>query len=181
MNTIHPREMNKLIENGSAVHLIDVRTPAEFGELHPVAAQNVPLDSLRADEVLKGLVHTYCDTVYVICKTGNRSSQAYRKLTEAGGDRIVNVDGGTDAWVAAGLPVNRGRKAMSLERQVRIAAGLLVFSGVLLGWSLHTYFYALPALVGVGLIFAGITDWCGMGMLLARMPWNQGSGITCKA
>ena len=86
---------------------------------------------------------------------------------------MVNVEGGTLACVEAGLPVVRGKKAISLERQVRIAAGSLVLLGVLLGWFVHPAFIGLSAFVGAGLVFAGITDTCGMGMMLARMPWNQ--------
>ena len=86
---------------------------------------------------------------------------------------VVNVEGGTLAWAEAGLPVVRGKKAVSLERQVRIAAGSLVVLGAALSWLLHPAFIALSAFVGAGLIFAGVTDTCGMGMLLARMPWNQ--------
>jgi hypothetical protein len=86
---------------------------------------------------------------------------------------VVNVEGGTQAWDQAGLPVIRGEKTISLERQVRIAAGLLVVSGTALGAFVHPYFLGLAAFVGAGLVFAGITDTCGMGMILARMPWNQ--------
>lgn len=83
------------------------------------------------------------------------------------------MEGGTQAWDLAGLPVSRGKKAMSLERQVRIAAGFLVFLGAALGFFVHPYFIAISAFVGAGLMFAGITDTCGMGMMLAKMPWNQ--------
>jgi len=80
---------------------------------------------------------------------------------------------GSLACVEAGLPVVRGRKAVSLERQVRIAAGLLVLLGAILGWVVDPAFVGLSAFVGAGLVFAGITDTCGMGIVLARMPWNQ--------
>ena len=85
----------------------------------------------------------------------------------------VNVEGGTLAWEQAGLPVVRGKKAMSLERQVRIAAGSLVVLGTALGAFVHPGFLGLSAFVGAGLVFAGVTDTCGMGMVLARMPWNR--------
>jgi hypothetical protein len=75
--------------------------------------------------------------------------------------------------VAAGLPVVRGSKAISLERQVRMAAGSLVLLGILLAWLVHPACYGLSALVGAGLVFAGMTNTCGMGLLLARMPWNR--------
>jgi Protein of unknown function (DUF2892) len=87
----------------------------------------------------------------------------------------VNVEGGTQACLDLGLPIARGKNSISLERQVRIAAGSLVVLGVTLGWFVHPVFFGLAAFVGAGLVFAGVTDTCGMGMLLARMPWNQTS------
>ncbi|MCE0521452.1 MAG: rhodanese family protein, partial [Methylacidiphilales bacterium] len=101
------------------------------------------------------------------------ASKAAEKLAKEGLNNAVVVEGGTLAWIDAGLPVNRGTtKVISLERQVRIVAGSLVLTGVLLAIFVHPYFIGLSAFVGAGLIFAGITDWCGMGLLLARLPWN---------
>ena len=96
---------------------------------------------------------------------------------------MVNVDGGTNAWVEAGLPVERGKQTISLERQVRIAAGLLVLTGAALAFFVHPYLIGLSAFVGAGLVFAGVTDTCGMGLLLARMPWNRAAPgpATCAA
>ena len=91
----------------------------------------------------------------------------------AAGIGVVNVTGGTNDWVAAGLPVERGKSTISLERQVRIAAGSLALAGALLAWFVHPAFVWLSALIGAGLVFAGVTDTCGMGMLLAKMPWNR--------
>ena len=113
------------------------------------------------------------EPLYVICRSGGRGRQACEKFLQAGFSNVVNVEGGTTACVEAGLPVVRGRKAISLERQVRIAAGSLVLLGAVLGWFVHPAFVGLSAFVGAGLMFAGITDTCGMGMILARMPWNQ--------
>jgi rhodanese-related sulfurtransferase len=95
------------------------------------------------------------------------------KLLAAGFTNVVNIEGGTLACEQAGLPVVRGQKTISLERQVRIAAGSLVLIGVVLSLQVHPYWIGLSAFVGAGLVFAGITDTCGMGMILARMPWNQ--------
>ncbi|HBJ38564.1 MAG TPA: sulfurtransferase, partial [Planctomycetaceae bacterium] len=110
------------------------------------------------------------------------STKAVQKFLDAGIENVVNVEGGTSAWDAAGLPVSRGKKAISLDRQVRIAAGSLVFAGAALGYFVHPYFIGLSAFVGAGLVFAGITDTCGMGMMIAKMPWNrcQGGG-SCSA
>ena len=171
-------ELQDALRSGRKIELIDVRTPAEFQEVHLAAARNVPLDRLdptswRADRGGEPL--------YVICQSGGRGRQACEKLAAAGIVGVVNVDGGTRACAAAGLPVVRGKKAISLERQVRIAAGSLVLLGAVLGHFVHPYFVGLSAFVGAGLVFAGVTDTCGMALMLARMPWNQaqGAGSAC--
>ena len=171
--TISPQELHALRSGDAAVELIDVRTPVEFREVHADLARNVPLDILDAAALKQVRRGTDCQPLYVICKSGGRSRQACEKLLTAGCSNIVSVEGGTSAWIQAGLPVVRGQKAISLERQVRIAAGSLVLIGAVLGWLVHPALFGLCALVGAGLVFAGVTDTCGMGMLLARMPWNQ--------
>jgi rhodanese-related sulfurtransferase len=143
----------------------------------------VPLDRLDPQAVQAGRKGPASEPLYVICRSGSRASQACKQL-EVAGLNVVNVEGGTSAWDAAGLPVVRGQKTISLERQVRIAAGFLVLVGAVLALTVHPYFVGLAAFVGAGLMFAGITDTCGMGMLLARMPWNQvrgSSGAACSA
>jgi rhodanese-related sulfurtransferase len=132
----------------------------------------VPLDRLDARQIAAGRPVPSLEPLYVICLSGSRGRQACDRLATAGLNAI-NVEGGTLAWVAAGLAVVRGKTTISLERQVRIAAGLLVVLGSALGYFVHPYLIALAAFIGAGLVFAGITDTCGMGMLLARMPWNQ--------
>lgn len=168
--TIAPKQLFELIQAGTPIELIDVRTPVEYREVHVACARNVPLDQLDPAALLAG--RTGQGPLYVICKSGSRGNQACQKLVGAGGVNIVNVEGGTSAWDQTGLPVVRGKKAISLERQVRIAAGVLVLVGVGLSFVNH-WFIGLSAFVGAGLVFAGVTDTCGMGMILARMPWNQ--------
>ncbi|MBI2803974.1 MAG: rhodanese-like domain-containing protein [Planctomycetes bacterium] len=170
--TISPQQLADLSKNGK-IALIDVRTPVEFREVHVEFARNVPLDRLDPAALIQAHNGAANDPLYVICRSGSRGRQACEKFLAAGFANVVNVEGGTLACVECGLPVVRGKKAMSLERQVRIAAGLLVLVGALLGWLVHPALVGLSAFVGAGLIFAGITDTCGMGMMLARMPWNQ--------
>ena len=172
--TILPGELYALFARGERVDLIDVRTPVEFGEVHAVCAHNIPLDALDPSEVLRDRGAAADRPLYVVCRSGARGKQACEKFIAAGYANVVNVEGGTLAWVEAGLPVVRGKKTVSLERQVRIAAGSLVLLGVALGWLVHPGFFGLAAFVGAGLVFAGVTDTCGMGLLLARMPWNRG-------
>lgn len=166
--TINPQQLLERFRAGQPVRLIDVRTPAEFREVHVAFAENVPLDQLDVEHQARG-----ADPLYVVCRSGSRGRQACDKLASAGVPNVFNVLGGTQACIEAGLPVVRGQAAISLERQVRIAAGSLVLTGVLLSWLVHPAFVGLSAFVGAGLIFAGVTDTCGMGLLLARMPWNK--------
>jgi rhodanese-related sulfurtransferase len=174
MKTISPTHLQQLIDSHAGLNLIDVRTPVEFAEVHVPQARNEPLDQFEPGALLASGQLSKEQPVYLLCRSGGRASKAAEKLTKAGLDNAVVVEGGTLAWIEAGLPVNRGTtKVMSLERQVRIAAGSLVLTGVLLALFVHPYFIGLSAFVGAGLVFAGITDWCGMGLLLAKLPWNS--------
>src|SRR5476651_1507376 len=169
---INPQAFAKLCNEGRKIDLIDVRTPVEFREVHIEIARNVPLDQLDAAALMQARNGSANEPLYIICRSGSRGQQACGKFLKAGYSNVVNIEGGTLACVEAGLPVVRGMKAISLERQVRIAAGSLVLLGAALSF-VHLAFIGLSAFVGAGLVFAGITDTCGMGLLLARMPWNQ--------
>jgi len=184
ITTISPKTLHEITHAGRTPDLIDVRTPVEFRAAHVEFARNLPLDQLDPATFAADR-NENSQPLYVICQSGGRGQRACEKLSAAGFANVVNVEGGTQAWIDAGLPVVRGQKAMSLERQVRIAAGLLVLTGALLGYFAHPYWIALSAFVGAGLVFSGITDTCGMGMILARMPWNQiqepaNSAVACK-
>lgn len=171
VNTISPKQLNEHVTSGKQINLIDVRTPVEFREVHVPFAKNIPLHELDAQK-LASAHNASGEPLYVICRSGSRGNQACEKLLACGCDSVINVEGGTQAWDQAGLPVVRGKKTISLERQVRIAAGSLVVIGSALAfWDIR--FVGLAAFVGAGLVFAGVTDTCGMGMMLARMPWNR--------
>lgn len=169
---ITAKQLKQELEQGG-VRIIDVRTPAEFGEVHIEGSELMPLGRLRPDTVGDA------DAV-VVCRSGKRAAKAMEQLEGAGCGNLRVLEGGVIAWEEAGYPVNLGRSVLPLERQVRIAAGLLVLAGVILGTWVHPGFYGLAAFVGAGLTFAGLTDWCGMAMVLARAPWNQRVGEACK-
>lgn len=182
--TISPTQLLDLRRRGEAINLIDVRTPAEYGEVHVDFARNVPLDRLDPKQIAADHGGR-SGPIYFVCRSGGRSKTACEKMIAAGVSDVVSVDGGTAACDAAGLPVVRGKKAMSLERQVRIAAGALVAIGAALAafgpdplW--QSIGAGLAGFVGCGLVFAGITDTCGMAMLISRMPWNQAPAATCS-
>ena len=176
MNSITPLTLQSKIASGGPLRLVDVRTPAESAALHLPRAILKPLESLDP----AALVNEWKDQpgeTFVICQSGTRARTAIRKLEAAGARDCVLVEGGVAACAEAGLVVERrAAGAISLERQVRIAAGTLVLAGAIPGLLVHPAFLALPIFVGAGLVFAGVSDICGMGMLLAKMPWNQSTG-----
>lgn len=183
MNTvsISARQFAELCQEGKKIELIDVRTPVEFREVHVENARNVPLDQLDVATLIQSRNGSAEVPLYVICRSGGRGRQACEKFLKSGYSNVVNIEGGTMACVEAGVPIVRGKIVISLERQVRIAAGSLVLLGVALSF-VHPAFIGLSVFIGAGLMFAGITDTCGMAMLLARMPWNKvdSSSQTCS-
>lgn len=175
MENISSEEFKKRYLNGEVKLLIDVRSPGEYAQLHVERAINLPLPELHPDQVRPLLVQREVNTIYLICRSGGRSQKAGALLDAAGVTGCVSVDGGTDAAKECGLTCHSaGSNNISLERQVRIGAGFLVFFGSLLSFS-YPAFIAVPLFVGAGLVFAGVTDWCGMGLFLAQCPWNRSS------
>lgn len=173
ISRISPRDL----ERAEGVWRLDVRTPGEFAEKHLPGSDLHPLHDLDAGQIAE---RAQGRAVCVICHSGARAAKAAARLGEAG-LAVTVLQGGVAAWEQAGLPLNRGEGGLSLERQVRIAAGILVLLGVLGSLLLHPAAIVLSGFVGAGLIFAGITDWCGMGLLLARMPWNRGGPACCHS
>ena len=170
LSTITPQKARQISGQNPTAILLDVRTPAEFSARKAVGARNIPLDALEtmADSLPKNA------PLLLLCEKGGRASIAAAKLQEHGFKDLHVIEGGTEAWASLGFPVEgTGRKIISIERQVRIGAGSLVLIGVILGFLIHPVFFGLSAFIGAGLVFAGITDWCGMGLLLARAPWNR--------
>ncbi len=173
MKTISPVKLQALLAAQPKLPLLDVRTPVEFDEVHVPQARSIPLDEINPRELAGSGQIRKDQPVYILCRSGQRAAKAAEKFANEGFAEPVVVEGGTLAWIESNLPVTRGKsKVISLERQVRIAAGSLVLIGTLLGWLVHRGFYGLSAFVGAGLVFAGITDFCGMGLLLAKLPWN---------
>jgi len=170
---------NRVLGEGAPVRLLDVRTPAEFESGHIPGAYNVPLDRLR--EHRAELRREVRDAVVLVCRSGQRARMANEALREIGMSNLHVMDGGMLAWEQAKLPMNRGRERLSLERQVRIVAGGLAATGGLLALVVNPLFAALPLFIGSGLVFAGITDTCGMAMLLSKLPYNRPAGCDINA
>jgi rhodanese-related sulfurtransferase len=166
-----PADVAALLRDHPGARLLDVRTPGEFEAEHIAGAYNVPLDTLAEH---RAEIHAaVAEPVVLVCRSGQRARRAEQALAEAGMSNLHVLDGGMSAWIAAGHPVRRGQPRMSLERQVRIAAGAIAAAGGFLALLVNPLFATVPALVGSGLVVAGATDTCTMGMLLARLPYNQ--------
>jgi rhodanese-related sulfurtransferase len=175
MKTITVQQLAEKQKQGE-IELIDVRMPTEFRQVHAECARSVPLVSLDPKAVMTARNGSAATPLYIICRSGNRSSQACQKFIDAGFDNIINVEGGTLAWDKAGLPVVRGKAALPLQQQVQLTAGFLTLLGVVLAYYVHPYFVGLSAFIGAGLIFAGASGYCPMASMIAKMPWNQCAG-----
>ena len=157
-------------QNNTSVDFINVCTPAEYKEKHIHGVRSVPLDEIknRAGE-FEGK-----KTVYVHCRSGNRSAQAIAALQQLGVTAdLVNVEGGLTSWDAAGFATNKLTNRIPLMRQVLIAAGSLDLLGYVLSVTVAEQLILLSVFVGAGLTFAGLSGWCGMSYVLAKMPWNK--------
>ncbi|WP_370979083.1 rhodanese-like domain-containing protein [Agaribacterium sp. ZY112] len=160
------------------ITIIDLRTAAETESECLGNCLSLPVQELDKDSFAKTLTEAGYQQgpIYLLCQSGRRAQMAVDKLQNEADYELVIIEGGLNACKENGIRLQgSGRKVMSLERQVRIAAGFLVVLGVVLGSMLAPAFYALSAFVGAGLMFAGITDTCGMAMMLAAMPWNKAS------
>jgi rhodanese-related sulfurtransferase len=156
--------------------IIDVRTAAEVRATSLPGALHLPLQEVTAEAVKQAIQQQGKNPqkIFILCRSGRRAETAAQQLDGHIDQPIVVIEGGIQAveklqpeWV-----LTQGT-AVSLERQVRIAAGSLILIGVILGFAVHSAWFALSGFVGAGLLFSGITDSCAMAMILARMPWNK--------
>jgi rhodanese-related sulfurtransferase len=169
--TITPVEVDSLRKSASRLTLIDVRSPAEFASAHIPGSFNVPLDLLPRH---RGELEGIAGPIVLVCLSGQRAHQAEAFLREGGIEQCQVLTGGMKSWESSGLEVNRGKEHWSLERQVRAIAGSLVLLGTLGSLLIWSPLIFLAVFVGGGLLFAGVTDTCLMGIMLMRLPYNRG-------
>lgn len=164
-----------MLDAGEPIQLVDVRSPGEYAAAHVPLATNISLEQLesRLDDISRG-------PVAVLCQSGRRAGLACEVLKHHRDDLYL-VEGGTQSWIDAGFPVvSSTATRWSLERQVRLIAGLLVLAGAALSLTVSPAWAFLALFVGAGLTFAGLTNVCGMALLLAKLPWNRPSNPTCE-
>ncbi len=180
MNTpqeiIQPAELKSLLPSGC--RLIDVREPVEYAEEHIVGAELIPLGQLerRSDEIDRKT------PVVVMCRSGKRGAEAMKKLQALGITNVRNLEGGILAWKGDGHSTGKSRgSAMPLMQQVQLTIGLGVLTGAILAFTVHPNWVFLCAFFGAGLTMAGSTGWCGLAILMSKMPWNRVAGKSCCA
>ena len=169
---VEPEEAHRALTRTPAPQLVDVREASEIPALRVEGALNLPLSRLRE---LAGTLDRN-RSVYLLCRSGARAASAAAQLRASGHRDVLVVRGGIEGWIQSGKPVVRGTaRVWSLERQVRFTAGVLVFAGVAAGARFGRLWLILPAAVGLGLAVSAAADFCGLALVLARMPWNRGS------
>lgn len=169
LQKLSPLEVQARIAAGRAV-LVDIREADEFARMHIPGARSQPLSAF---ELAHLTIDPDADVVFT-CRTGMRTAGACDRLAaRISGDAFV-LDGGLDAWAKAGFPIEENRKVpMEINRQVQISAGLMILTGVILGFTLAPGWFGLSAFVGAGLTFAGLSGTCALARLLMLAPWNR--------
>jgi rhodanese-related sulfurtransferase len=176
--SLAPAELRQLLGTPSAPRVLDVRTPGEFETAHIPGAYNVPLDVLR--EHREELRNHLDEEVVLVCRSGARASQAEHALVQVGLPNVRVLEGGMLAWQAAGGAVNAGRARWDLERQVRLVAGAIVLVSVVASVIVPGAKW-IAGFVGAGLTVAALTNTCLMGLLLAKLPYNQGASCDIES
>lgn len=176
--TVDTAQLRELREADPQIRLIDVRTPGEFASSHIPGSYNVPLDLLR--EHREELTAQHGDPVVLVCASGGRAEQARTLLESAGLDRLSVLRGGITGWEQDGGELNRGRGTWAMERQVRLAAGLLVLGGVVASTAYEPLKW-IAGFVGAGLTFAAVSNTCAMSRVLGLLPHNRTSTTDGRA
>jgi rhodanese-related sulfurtransferase len=180
MNEITASELHARTKRILGAQCVDVRSASEYASGHLPGSVNIPMEQIEArlDDLSRD------SPVVLICQSGKRA-RIVARLLESGRDDVMMLSGGTSAWIDAGFPLVVNTKTRwSLERQVRLAAGALILLGAVLATSVNPYWVYLSGFVGIGLTFAGLTDFCPMATLLGKMPWNavgKGKSAAIKA
>jgi rhodanese-related sulfurtransferase len=169
---VQATQLRQDLQSGKRVALIDVRTPVEYEEMHVSGSRLMPLDRLDSAEVKAAAREA--ERCVLICRSGKRAEQAFEKLRAAGCENLAILDGGVSAWESAGFELERSSaKRLPLMRQVQLVIGLVGLAGSVLALTVDKNFALIPAFLGAGLTMAGATGWCGLAILLSKMPWNK--------
>ncbi len=167
---ISPSEAANILKNDPQSKILDVRSAMEVSQTHIDNSINIPIDTISAKI---GELSQSKQNYLVLCHSGNRAAMAADMLMQSGIHSVKVIEGGLARWEKEKLPVIKGQGGISLERQVRLIAGGLVLTGIILAWLVHWGFIFISVFVGSGLVYAGLTDNCLMSMLLMKLPYNK--------
>ncbi len=168
LKSISPQAASELMNQGAV--LVDIRAADEHARERIAAARHVSMDRLQSG----GMPLDDASTVIFHCRSGNRTRVNASALRACVACDAYVLEGGLDAWKKAGLPVVADTsQPLELQRQVQIAAGSLIVLGAVLGATVSPWFHALSGFAGAGLVFAGVSGFCGLARVLMRMPWNR--------
>ncbi|MGW2108571.1 rhodanese-like domain-containing protein [Streptomyces sp. NPDC001948] len=170
-SSVSPAVLHRLVQEGRAPRLLDVRTPGEFRTAHIPGSYNVPLDTLR--EHRTELRAHLDEDVVLVCRSGARAAQAEKALADAGLPNLRVLEGGIVAWETVGAPVDRGPERWDMERQVRLVAGSIVLTTGLVGVFVPGM-HLIGTAIGAGLTYAAVSNSCMMGVMLSKLPYNRG-------
>ncbi|MBR7059867.1 MAG: rhodanese family protein [Neisseriaceae bacterium] len=168
LQTIDAKRASELIKSGAVI--IDIRSQDEYKRKHIDGAICIPANEMIAEKIPAN------STIIFSCLSGMRTKTNANHLSECACNcsEMYILDGGLNAWEKYGLPtISNAKCSLDIMRQVQIAAGSLILIGALLGFTLSSWFYLICAFVGAGLLFAGLSGFCGMAVLLMKMPWNK--------
>lgn len=170
IQNVSAKQAKEWLESSQAI-LIDVREPAEYRSEHIGGAVLLPLAKVTASSLPE---HEGKKLIFQ-CRSGKRGGMACDKLKDFGnGESIYNLDGGIMAWIEAGYGVERSKQFfLPVDQQTQLVIGLCVLCGSILAYTVHPAFLLLTGFFGFGLTLAGLTGFCGLAILLSKMPWNQ--------
>ena len=166
-NNISATELNNNLKNRL---IIDVRESNEYKAEHILYAINIPLSKINYEEIKN---NRNGEDIILYCQSGKRSLEAYNKVSSSFNDKIYNLSGGINNWKTSGYSISFYKKLFPIDRQTQIIMGSLVLLGIILSVFVNNYWLILSGIISLGLINAGITGWCGLGLFIAKMPWNK--------
>lgn len=173
MQAMDVRVLKRRLDKNEVL-LVDVRTFDEHRKMHVKNATLLPLDSIDAEAIERLRESLNGQEICTLCMSGRRSALAARKLLDAGFKKVSILQGGIRSWRDADYPLVRGKGPISVNRQARLFIGTLVIAGTTAFWYTdEALWLALPAFLGIVLIFSGVTGFRGLNNILRKMPWNR--------
>lgn len=168
IKNIDVKTLNKWLNKNMAI-LIDVREPLEYQTEHIEQAENIPLSTISYEDI-----KNKDKKIVIHCRSGVRSRSACEKITQHDKSiEVYNLEGGILDWSQQSLPTIKERQILPLERQVQLTLGSIIIFGVIMTYFVSTSWLIIPTIIGLGLINAGTTGWCGLAKLVAKLPWNK--------